>query len=207
MTYDIPCQDNGLEKGEVMNCNLLMSATIPKLVRRHVQTFLPELLPPVKMGKWNTRFCELAKFVSKWSKDPNAQVGAVLHAKAGGDISIGYNGFPSGVEDSINRLHNPDEKLDLIVHAEINALLAAGSRADGATLYVWGKPVCARCAGPVIQAGVRRVVALSPSSVSSKSKWHATGERAYQMFHEAGVEVQFYTVQNDVLMIVPVKPE
>jgi len=25
------------------------------------------------MNKWDARFCELAKFVSEWSKDPNAK--------------------------------------------------------------------------------------------------------------------------------------
>ena len=34
------------------------------------------------MSKWDQRFCELAKFVSDWSKDPNAKVGAVLFSKA-----------------------------------------------------------------------------------------------------------------------------
>jgi len=33
------------------------------------------------MNKWDQRFCELAKYISKWSKDPNAKVGAVLFSK------------------------------------------------------------------------------------------------------------------------------
>ncbi|PAJ91175.1 hypothetical protein CJO69_28670 [Burkholderia ubonensis] len=56
------------------------------------------------MNKWDSRFCELAKFVSEWSKDPNAKVGAVVFANRGGDVSIGYNGFPMGVEDSAHVL-------------------------------------------------------------------------------------------------------
>lgn len=146
------------------------------------------------MEKWDARFCELAKFVSEWSKDPSAKVGAVVFSKRGGDVSIGYNGFPMGVEDSAERLDDQETKLELVVHAEQNALIAAGSRTLGSTLYVWGKPVCARCAGSIIQAGVRRVVALSPSSVSDESKWHKTGKVAHQIFIEAGVEVDFYSV-------------
>jgi len=148
-----------------------------------------------RMDKWDQRFCELAKFVSEWSKDPNAKVGAVVFSKRGGDISIGYNGFPMGVEDSAERLEDPDIKLELIVHAEQNALIAAGSRTAGSTLYVWGKPVCARCAGSIIQAGVKRVVALSPESVEQGSKWRASGIYAHQMFVEAGIEVDFYVVE------------
>ena len=45
------------------------------------------------MGKRDKRFCKLAMFVSKWSKNLNAKVGAVAFSRRGGDISIGYNGF------------------------------------------------------------------------------------------------------------------
>jgi len=152
------------------------------------------LIQSKPMPKWDRRFCELAKFVSEWSKDPNAQVGAVVFSKRGGDISIGYNGFPMGVEDSVERLQDSDVKLELIVHAEQNALIAAGSRAAGSTLYVWGKPICARCAGSIIQAGVKRIVALSPDSVDSSSKWHKTGKFAYEMFVEAGIHVDFFAI-------------
>ena len=152
------------------------------------------LLDSKPMRKWDARFCELAKFVSEWSKDPNAKVGAVVFSKRGGDVSIGYNGFPMGVEDSAERLEDQEVKLELVVHAEQNALIAASSRTTGSTLYVWGKPVCARCAGSIIQAGVKRVVALNPDSVKKESKWHKTGKVAHQIFLEAGVEVDFYSV-------------
>jgi dCMP deaminase len=148
----------------------------------------------VEMTKWDQRFCELARFVSDWSKDPNAKVGAVLFAKRGGDITIGYNGFPAGVEDSADRLQDKDVKLEFIVHAELNAIIAAGRRAIGGTLYVWGKPICARCAGPIIQAGVARVVSLTPESLPPTSSWYKTGKFGYEMFTEAGIQVDFYSV-------------
>lgn len=148
------------------------------------------------MEKWDARFCEMAKFVAEWSKDPNAKVGAVVFSKRGGDISIGYNGFPIGVNDSVDRLQDQDTKLEFTVHAEQNAIIAAGSRTQGATLYVWGKPVCARCAGSIIQAGIKRVVALSPDSGDQNSKWSVSGKIAYEMFTEAGVAVDFYAIQN-----------
>lgn len=121
-----------------------------------------------------------------------------VFSRRGGDVSIGYNGFPIGVDDSAERLQDAEIKLELIVHAEQNALIAAGSRAAGSTLYVWGKPVCARCAGSIIQAGVKRVVALSPESVPEDSKWRKTGVYAHQMFNEAGIEVDFYVVEQDI---------
>ena len=145
------------------------------------------------MKKWDKRFCELAKYISEWSKDPNAKVGAVLFSKKGGNISIGYNGFPMGVEDSAERLEDKEIKLELVVHAEVNALIAAGSRASGSTVYVWGKPICARCAGPIIQAGVKRIVALGPEDTDSH--WDKSGKSAHEMFLEAGIIVDFYSIK------------
>lgn len=139
--------------------------------------------------KWDKRFWELAKFVASWSKDPDAQVGAVLTTPRGGAVALGYNGFPIGVEDSADRLHDRDIKLDMIIHAEQNALLIAGPIANGADLYVYGKPVCSRCAGLIIQAGIRRVIATDPHSVDATSKWRQTGILALDMFAEAGIIV------------------
>jgi len=149
------------------------------------------LLEAKPMQKWDLRFCELARYISAWSKDPNAKVGAVLFSKKGGNISIGYNGFPMGVEDSADRLTDKEIKLELVVHAEINAIVAAGARAEGSTIYVWGKPICARCAGPIIQAGIKRVVALAPGD--TESHWDNSGKTARDMFIEAGITVDFYT--------------
>lgn len=146
------------------------------------------------MEKWDKRFVELSQYVSEWSKDPNAKVGAVVVAERGGAMTLGYNGFPMGVEDSAERLEDSDIKLELVVHAEQNALIAAGPKANGATIYVWGKPVCARCAGAIIQAGIKRVVALSPDSVPAESKWHKTGKLSIEMFKETGIQVDFYTI-------------
>jgi len=149
------------------------------------------ILKAKPMNKWDERFCHLAQYISDWSKDPNAKVGAVILSKAGGDISVGYNGFPIGVEDSVERLQDQAIKLELIVHAEQNALIAAGSRAHGSTIYVWGKPVCARCAGSIIQAGIKRVVAIEPNMYGD-SKWDKSGQFSHQMFQEAGVKVDYY---------------
>ncbi|MDO0881007.1 deaminase [Xanthomonas campestris pv. campestris] len=89
-----------------------------------------------------------------------------------------------------------DVKLELVVHAEVNAIIAAGVRAEGSTIYVWGKPICARCAGPIIQAGIKRVVALAPGE--SESHWDKSGKTARDMFIEAGITVDFYTANEPV---------
>ena len=80
---------------------------------------------------WDKRYMQLAEFVSSWSKDPKAHVGAVVTTANDGAIALGYNGFPRGVEDRASRLKNQELKLEMIVHAEQNALRIAGRGAQG----------------------------------------------------------------------------
>ncbi|EPH6582559.1 deoxycytidylate deaminase [Vibrio cholerae] len=148
--------------------------------------------------KWRNRMIDLAKHVSQWSRD-NSKVGAVLVSKKGGDITLGYNGFPFGVKDD-ERYNSKDTKLNIIVHAEVNAIIAAGSRAADGHLYVVGKPICARCAGPIIQSGIKRVFAEKPLDETASPKvtdphaidWNAMGRLAVTMLQEAGIECVFY---------------
>jgi dCMP deaminase len=139
-------------------------------------------------NKWDERFLNLAIFVAQWSKDPRAKVGAVVTSKKAGAIALGYNGFPAGVEDSAERLKNTRIKLDMIIHAEQNALFIAGRAAEGGDLFVWGKPICSRCAGLIIQAGITRVVAENPEA-DQTLKWYETGKLAIEMLKEAGIKV------------------
>mgnify|MGYP000367850844 CR=1 FL=1 len=145
----------------------------------------------MKQKKWDKRFKKLAKYTSRWSKD-KIKVGAIVVSKRRTVVALGYNGFPVGVEDSAERLSNQDKKLDMIVHAEVNALISAGSKAEGGTIYVWGKPVCSRCAGLIIQAGITRVVALNPYPERKDSKWRKTGKIALEMFVESEIKFDLY---------------
>ena len=137
---------------------------------------------------WDARYLELARLVASWSKDPNAQVGAVIVRK-NRVIATGFNGLPSDVIDTDKRLCDPELKQLMTVHAEENALIVAGKGAEGACIYVHGKPVCCRCAGSIIQAGIERVVAMPPDSqiLSPGSKWVPLGSIALEMFVEAKV--------------------
>jgi len=110
--------------------------------------------------KWDIRFLELARLVSTWSKDPSTQVGAVIVDADKRIVSVGYNGFPKGIEDDDARLDNRELKYHMIIHAERNALLFSElSRVRGGTLYTWPFPTCAPCTSIFIQAGVARTVA------------------------------------------------
>ena len=64
------------------------------------------------------------------------------------------------------RLVDREQKYDIIIHAEkrlvdrANALMFAGKSVEGCTLYTWPFQPCSRCAGLIIQSGIKRVVSI-----------------------------------------------
>lgn len=112
-------------------------------------------------------------------------------------LSAGFNGFPRGIADTHERLHDRETKLKLVVHAEMNALLAAartGMKLKGCTLYlaatddtglVWGGPPCTRCTVEIIQVGISEIVSYPVKAVPSR--WHADLTLARSLIEEAGI--------------------
>lgn len=140
--------------------------------------------------KWDRRFLELAKHISSWSKDPSTKVGAVLvNPDTKIVVGIGYNGFARGVADIDRRLEDRDTKYKFVVHAEVNAILMAGERARGATIYTWppfGSPdICHDCCKIAIQAGVKEVVGYE--TAQEKEHWKDSMNISKAMCEEAGV--------------------
>jgi dCMP deaminase len=133
---------------------------------------------------WDVRLIELAKTISTWSKDPSTKVGAVIVDGDRRILSTGYNGFPKGIRDD-ERLENRDEKLEIIIHAEINAILFAQRNLNNSILYTYPLMPCSRCAAIVIQSGIKKVVA--PNNVPDR--WLKSFERTKQMFKEAKVQL------------------
>lgn len=144
-----------------------------------------------RQEKWDKRYLELAQFVAQWSKDPSTKTGAVIVSPDNFVVAVGYNGFPRGVEDTDARLNDRETKYKMIVHCERNALLAAKQDLTGSTLYTWPFMSCAPCAGMVIQAGVKRVVAHR----NDNPRWQEDFKLTQQMFWEAGVTIDLYPPQ------------
>ena len=140
--------------------------------------------------KWDRRFLELAKHISKWSKDPSTKVGCVVVGEDREIRSTGFNGFPRGIEDDSNRLEDREQKYPLICHAEENAIMHAariGISLKGNTAYIsW--PPCSRCARSLIQAGVNEVV--FPAGVDVPKRWRPDFDIAIAMMNEAGIAVR-----------------
>ena len=140
------------------------------------------------MADWDRRLLDLAQYVSRWSKDPSTQMGAVIADESHRVVGLGYNGFPRGIEDSDERYSNRHVKYALTVHCEMNALLNANKSVWGCTLYTWPLAPCERCAVHFIQAGIARAVAPVISD-PLRDRWDARLKIATNLLVEAGVDV------------------
>jgi dCMP deaminase len=147
-----------------------------------------------KSNKWETRFLEMARLVSGWSKDPSTKVGAVIVRPDKTIASVGYNGIARGVKDTETRLGNRDQKLLYTVHAEQNAILSAKEPLNGYSLYVWNIHPCAQCAASIIQTGIKNIYLPSNTDIISTktiTRWIESFKAAEIMFREAKVKLNY----------------
>ncbi len=136
--------------------------------------------------KWDHRFLALADHVAQWSKDPSTKVGAVIVRADKTIVSLGYNGFPPGIDDDQYRLEDRELKYPYTVHAEMNALLSAGQPIDSTmTMYVSPLIPCHDCTGAIIRAGIRDVVAYMRDDPIDRQMTEFT----MGMMEEAGVNL------------------
>jgi dCMP deaminase len=136
--------------------------------------------------RWHQRFLRVAREVASWSKDPSTQVGCVL-VKEKKVLSTGYNGFPKNISDDLNRLIDREQKYEITVHAEVNAVTSAalhGVSTEGATAYVTFNP-CSRCAAVLINAGITTV--FSDAAAPIPDRWLKNFITASKLLAEAGV--------------------
>jgi len=139
--------------------------------------------------KWDARFLDLAAHIGSWSKDPSTKVGAVIVRPDRTIASVGYNGFPRGVDDAYT---TRDGKLLRTVHAEMNAILSANEKLTGCTVYVYPLCPCSNCAAAIIQAGITTVV---HPLATPRPEWEASFMASADMFAQAGVRLVGYQVE------------
>jgi dCMP deaminase len=147
--------------------------------------------------KWDGRFLEMARVVSTWSKDPSSCVGAIVVDEHRSMVAEGYNGFVRGADDDLEFLRDREYKYERTIHAEMNAIFAAGRtgvKLSGTTMYVFGLPVCHHCALGISQVGVRRVV-VGFSRDKDLRQWADEWNVSRSIFTEAGVEFECVVVE------------
>lgn len=141
------------------------------------------------MDKWDSRFIDIAKEVSSWSKDPSTQVGCVIVNKDKQIVSTGYNGFPKGVSDAPDLYLDRPTKYLKVLHAEVNAVLQSRENLEGSTVYVTHKP-CSNCMSVLIQSGVGRVVTYQPEEGLAE-RFKDSFEQSEKMAEEVGLVIDY----------------
>lgn len=131
-----------------------------------------------ELDKWDYRWLGEARLRATYSKDPSTQVGAVI-ADGKRHISFGYNGFPASCPDHQELLENRETKYKLVVHAELNAVLNAGSPVRGASLYTYPLPPCPQCSVLLAAAGISRVISLVDHSHSRTPRYLDTKDTEF----------------------------
>lgn len=150
-----------------------------------------EACQPIKhdRSKWDATFYAMAAEASKLSKDPDRKVGAILVSPDRRHISLGYNGFPTDVPDTVDHLADREFKLQHMVHAERNCIAQAPFNLTGATLYVTRFP-CRECAEVIVLSGVARILAPAPNY--QHERWGQSWFMARAHLAASGVEVSHY---------------
>lgn len=149
--------------------------------------------------KWIKTFFDICNVISMKSKDPSTKVGCVITSSANSVISMGFNGFPIGVNDdvmyedgSVSKRYVRPEKYLWTSHAEENAIAFAarnGVSLNCATLYVNRMTPCTRCTRLIIQSGIKRVYVNEDAGEDVVARWKEDNDIANQMMKEAGVEI------------------
>lgn len=143
-------------------------------------------------GTWQMRFIETAKLKASFSKDPSTKVGAVaVNPETMIELSSGWNGFPRKIEDKHSRLNDRETKYHYTIHAEMNCIYNAtynGVSLRDSWLFVYGLPVCSRCALGVIQVGIDTVCCvIGDEQPMRNDKWIKEWEESKKLFDESGV--------------------
>jgi dCMP deaminase len=143
---------------------------------------------------WHEYFFQLAELAAEKSKDRSTKVGAVIVGPDNEVRSIGFNGFPRGVDDSIDARYERPLKYKITEHAERNAIYNAarvGIPLKGCTIYMKYCPrPCTDCARGIIQSGIIRVVGRKNNPFPGKgAQWEEDLVISERMLFEAGVEI------------------
>jgi dCMP deaminase len=140
---------------------------------------------------WDERFVALAKFMGGWSKDRSRKTGAVIVGPGNEVRSLGFNGFPRKVNDSVDARHERPTKYKWTEHAERNAIYNAarsGTSTLDCRMYSDWYP-CMDCARAIIQAGISKLICKEPDW--NDPIWAKDFAEVPTMLEEGGVQVVF----------------
>ena len=131
-------------------------------------------VPTKSALSWDEYFMLQAMIAAFKSKDPATKVGSVFVDKNNHQITMGYNGFVAGIDESKVPWGKDKsaplefQKYGYVVHSEANAILHATRSLEGARAYVTLFP-CNECAKLIAASKVKEVIYLSDKHHETES--------------------------------------
>jgi dCMP deaminase len=145
------------------------------------------------MNKWDRLFLDICLRMAEMSKDTSTKTGCVVVRPDKSVASVGFNGFPRGVNDAIKSRYERPQKYMYTEHCDRNAILTAakhGVSLAGCTMYLTGPP-CADCTRAIIQSGIVEVVWPKANRMEDDpevyERWKDSITASCHMMMEAGV--------------------
>lgn len=137
--------------------------------------------------KWHSRLMRLAREASSWSKNPDGYVGCAIASPDMRQLSLGYNGPPGLADDAAYAALTKEQRREVTVHAELNALLNSRHGDHRGWMLATTTPPCIDCAKAIVQAGLGTVVI--PHLPSETSSWYRSQTLALRLLIASGVGV------------------
>lgn len=148
---------------------------------------------------WDEYFILQAIMASFKSKDPATKVGCVFVDQNNHQLTMGYNGFVAGIDESklpwgkdkTQPLEH--QKYGYVVHSEANAILHSPTSLKGSKCYVTLFP-CNECAKLLASVKVNEVIYMSDKHQGTESN-----KIAKKIFDLAGIKYRHLSPSKDLI--------
>lgn len=149
---------------------------------------------------WDEYFMLQAMIAAFKSKDPATKVGSVFVDQNNHQITMGYNGFVAGIDESKmpwgkdKSVSLEFQKYGYVVHSEANAILHASRSLEGSRAYVTLFP-CNECAKLIASSKVKEVIYLSDKHQETEAN-----RIAKKIFELSGISYRQLSFRPEILL-------
>ena len=151
---------------------------------------------------WDLFFIGLCNYTATKSKDRSTKLGSVIVGQNNEVLSIGFNGFPRGVDDNKEKFHLRPTKYLVTEHAERNAIFNAarhGTRLEGSKLYIPFDPTpCSRCSRGIIQSGISEIIGTQIKFTGKGKDWEEDLKIADEMLRDVNMKRRVVIVEDEL---------
>ena len=156
-------------------------------------------IPTSSALSWDEYFMLQAMIAAFKSKDPATKVGSVFVDKNNHQITMGYNGFVAGIDETKlpwgkdKTVGLEYQKYGYVVHSEANAILHSSQSLEGSKAYVTLFP-CHECAKLISSSKVKEVIYLSDKQADTE-----TNRIAKKIFELSGITYRKLEFKKEIL--------